>query len=239
MKTTQTISMVCGLALAWGASAQSLYEVDRPVPDALRGSSAQQEAGPPRAPTAGVALYDVSLFAITPPEPRVFQENDLITVIVSERSVQERTQSLETEKDYEIDGQLSNFIDLSELLKGRFQDDDDDNFPQVGLNLNNEFTGDGEYEREDRFTDRITARVSEVKPNGTLVLEARRELITDEEESIALLAGVCRQEDVTANNTVQSNQLYDLVLKVENEGEIRKTTKPGLIKQAMDLIFNF
>jgi len=38
---------------------------------------------------------------------------------------------------------------------------------------------------------------------------------------------------------VQSNQLYDLALRVENEGEIRKTTKPGLIKQAMDLLFNF
>ena len=37
---------------------------------------------------------------------------------------------------------------------------------------NNSFKGDGQYERKDNFTARITATVLEVKPNGTLVLDS-------------------------------------------------------------------
>jgi len=227
------------LAAASTASAQSLYEIGRPDSDAIRGTSAVAEIGPPVAPDAGVALQEASLFVITPPEPRTFQENDLVTVIVSERSKADRSQTVETEKEYDIEGQLSNFLDLSELLKGRFVDDDDDNFPQIGLDLKNEFKGEGDYERSDTITDRITARVVEVKPNGTLLLEARRMIKTDDEVQVATLSGVCRQLDITNRNTVQSNQLFDMTLIVENEGMIRKTTKPGFIKQAMDLLFNF
>ncbi|MEQ9616441.1 MAG: flagellar basal body L-ring protein FlgH [Phycisphaerales bacterium] len=240
MNTSRPIAASALLALAAASvNAQSLYEVGQPQRDPLRGNVTPHTSGPTDSPTAGIALHDVSLFAITPPEPRVFEENDLVTVIVSERSQTERSQSIETEKEYELDGELSNFLDLSELLKGRFQNDPDDNFPQLGLDINKEFTGEGDYEREDRVTDRITARVVEVKPNGTLLLEARRTIKTDDEESVVSLSGVCRQEDVTGNNTVQSNQLFDLALVAENEGEIRKTTKPGLIKQALDILFNF
>lgn len=240
MKRSRIIVIPVVLALGAGASAQSLYEVDKPrASENVRDGSRASEVGPPRAPSAGLALHEVSLFAITPPEPREFEENDLVTVIVSERSQFDRSQSLETEKEYELAAELASFLDLSELLKGRFQIDDDDNLPEVGLNLNKEFEGEGDYERADSLTDRITARVAEVKPNGTLLLEARRTIRTDEEESRALLSGVCRQEDITASNTVQSNQLFDLSLQVENDGELKKTSKPGLIKQAMDLLFNF
>ena len=239
MMNWKTVSAASALAMCSSACAQSLYEVSGPVDESIRGVGGASLAGPPRAPSAGVALHEVSLFAITPPEPREFEKNDLVTVIISERSQFDRSQTLETEKEYQLEGELANFLDLSELVQGRFVGDNDDNLPEVGLDLSNEFEGEGEYEREDEITDRITARVAEVKPNGTLLLEAQRTIKTDDEESHALLSGICRQEDITDNNTVQSNQLYDLSLQVENDGEIRKTTKPGLIKQALDLLFNF
>ncbi len=238
MKMTHIVITAAMAIVASGAHAQSLYEVGQPQKDLIRGYAGPPVIGPPNAPTAGVALHDVSLFAITPPEPRTFSENDLVTVIVSERSRHRRSQTLETEKELAVDGDLTSFLDLSELLKGRLVGDNDTNLPQVGLDLSNEFTGEGEYDRRDRLTDRITARVVEVKPNGTLLLEARRVLKTDDEESIVTFSGICRQEDVTDRNTVQSNQVFDLSLIIENNGELRDTTKPGLIKQALDLLFN-
>ena len=80
----------------------------------------------------------------------------------------------------------------------------------------------GKYERADRIDARITARVLEVKPNGQLVLEAKSVIGTDDESQTFLLSGVCRQEDVTARNTVLSSQLFDLRIDVKNEGEIRQ-----------------
>ncbi len=101
------------------------------------------------------------------------------------------------------------------------------------------FEGEGEYERKERVTARITARVLEVKPNGTLLIEARTSIQTDSEKQTILLAGMCRSEDVSARNTVSSSQLFDLTLNIQHEGQVKKAAEKGLIPRALEAIFNF
>src|SRR5690606_24123486 len=101
-----------------------------------------------------------------------------------------------------------------------------------------EFTGDGAQERRDTITARITAKVLDVKPNGQVVLEARSSIISDEEQ-VMLISGVCRAEDITLTNTVQSTQLADLRLEIHHSGELREAAKKGVLTKLLDTIFNF
>ncbi len=211
------------------ADAQSLFEADAPV--AIEGR-----------PTTGPApeLKAVGLYVIEPPEPRVFQENDQITIIVSERNKLERSQTLETEKDYQINAAVEQFIDLTKLLEARLNvQEESDELPMIGAGFSTETENEGTYEREDTLTARVTARVVEVKPNGILLIEARTTTITDEEMQTITLAGFCRQEDVTIANTVQSNQLYDMTLNIQHDGQVRSAAKKGLIPSFLDAIFGF
>lgn len=225
------IGLMSAGALCVSASAQSLYEMPTVEQDARTGVAAVPEQGLP--------LQQVSLHAIEPPEPRTFQEQDLVTIIVSERSSFEREQTLETEKDYNVSGAVEQFIDLLALLETQVIEDELNRAPRIDLNFSNEFEGEGEYGREDTLTTRITARVLEVKPNGTLLLEARTSLTTDEETQTIVLSGVARTEDVTDTNTVQSNQMFDLNLNVQHEGRVREGAKKGLIPRVIEGIFNF
>ena len=84
-----------------------------------------------------------------------------------------------------------------------------------------------------------TARVLEVKPNGTLLLEARRSIKTDREEALVVISGICRPDDVTVSNTVQSNQMYDMRLDVQNTGDVKNTADKGLITRILEGMFNF
>ena len=97
----------------------------------------------------------------------------------------------------------------------------------------------GEYEREDRFSARIAAEILEVKPNGTVVLEARKRIEKDDEIQTILIAGKVRTEDITLQNTVLSSQLADLTLSVQNEGEVRDAAKKGFLTKLFDTIFAF
>ncbi len=202
---------------------------------------------PPEQPSAPRSMDDSplspaiaasSFIAVQIPEPRQFAENDLITVIIRESFKTDLRASLETAKDLKLEGEVSEFIDLDKLMQlmvrpygfpgGK---------PKVGVDLTNEWEGDGDYSREESMTGRMTARVADVKPNGTLVLEARQTMIHDKEELTIVLTGTCRAADVTIDNTVLSTELYDLHLDKQHKGELRKSTKKGLLTQFFDALF--
>lgn len=230
----------------WDADADGPAPMQTPAEAHHEGVPDRAASGAPRArlmrgaPRRAPQLAEISLFAIDPPTAREFAENDLITIIISERSKTERNQKLDSTKEYDLDAKITAWIDLMQLLELRAVPDGKsaDRLPSVGAELESEFKGDGKYNREDKLTDRIQARVVEVKPNGTLLLEARRSLRTDEEGQEVVLSGTCRQEDVTESNTVQSNQLYDMMLNVQNTGQVKNAGEKGLIPRVLDGLFN-
>ena len=230
-------------ACAGPAFAQSLYERPEaqaaPAPSEGGGAGGGGAAAP--SGEAAPALDQVSLIAVTPPEPPSFGENDLITIIISEKSKADRSHEFENDKGYLIDGQVFSSVDLMKLLELRLQQgrDESDDLPQLRLGWDQGFEAEAEYEREDEVTARVTARVVEVKPNGTLLLEARTVIKTDTEEQTITLSGYCRTEDVTAANTVQSNQMYDLNLNMQHTGDVRDGGQKGWIPRILEAVFNF
>ncbi len=217
------------------AMGQSLYE--RPV--AAAGGERVAAAAARPDPAGAPALAEVSLLAVEAPKPREFQENDLVTIIVSERSKLDRTLETDNEKKYDQRIAFTKFLDLVALLGQRVEATSAAQLPQVAIKTNNKFEGDAQTTQEDKITDRLTARVLEAKPNGTLVLEARRSWTTDEDSTVITLSGICRGEDVTDKNTVQSNQMFDVTMNVQNSGDMRRTNKKGIIPRVLETIFNF
>jgi flagellar L-ring protein precursor FlgH len=185
---------------------------------------------PPQASTGDPhALRDGSLFAIAPPKTRTFTKHDLIQVIVREQSRAESTHELETEKDYSIDGRVNAW---PEFLGGLSAD-----LHALDVELGKDFSGEGDYKREDDFTARLTAEVIDLLPNGNLVLEARTSIHTDEEESMILVTGICRPEDVDASNSVLSSRVHDLKIQKMHEGELKRSNEKGIIARILDTIF--
>ncbi|MGE3107764.1 MAG: flagellar basal body L-ring protein FlgH [Phycisphaerales bacterium] len=227
--------MMGGIALACSGHAAVVYGQslnERPVDAPLRSS--------PTAPAPDAAvLVGVSLFAVTPPPPKTFAKNDLIEIVINESSLQKHEQSLDTKKDYSIEAELAKFPSLRNLLELQLRNGDSQAKASLDVSSKNTFKGDGQYERKDRFTARITATVLEVKPNGTLVLEAKKSFTSNDEETVLVMSGVCRPDDITTQNTIQSSQLANLSLTVRNAGDVKDASKKGFIPQVLDTIFNF
>ncbi|RMH13779.1 MAG: flagellar basal body L-ring protein FlgH [Planctomycetota bacterium] len=180
-----------------------------------------------------------SFLFVQPPEPRTFMAHDLITIIIDEVSKQEASQSLETKKDSTASVGVNALIDPWELLELRLREGGLSNQSLLDLTTKRKFKGEGDYERSDRFSAKITAEILEVKPNGTLVLQAIKTIQKDEETQTLVLSGVARQEDVTNRNTILSTQLANLTLTAKNEGQVRDSARKGLITRVLDAVFNF
>jgi flagellar L-ring protein precursor FlgH len=218
---------------AWGQSS-SLFV--RPVAAPPPAAGSEPRAG-------STAISAASLAAIRPAEPRYFALHDLVTIVVRESTQADSDASLKTEKDVSFDGKVTAFPNLSpaELLKLSLEPApfSKNGKPELGVQYNNKFKGDGSYSREDTLTARLTAEVVDIKPNGNLVLEARKFIKNDKETLTLTLTGVCQPGDVSIDDTVLSTQLFDLRVTAAHGGELRKATKKGIITKALEWIFNF
>jgi flagellar L-ring protein precursor FlgH len=190
-------------------------------------------------PDSTEPLEATSMFVVTPPDPRTFEVHDLISILIDENSQSTMEQNLETKKDYSMSGSVESFPSLRHLLELQLQNGDSQRMAELRLDYANDYTGDGKAERKDRITARITAEVIDVKPNGTLVIEARKSIRENRESKTILLSGTCRQEDVTDNNTVSSSQIASLTLAIETEGEVHRSARKGLIPRALETLFAF
>ncbi len=186
-----------------------------------------------------IALEDVSLMYIEEPEAKQYRAHDIVTIIIDEVSNQTSSQTLETEKESETSASINTLVDVLQLLELRLKDQAISDLDLVDVSAEREFKGEGDYDRSDRFSARIAAEVLEVKPNGTLVLQATKRITKDDEEQVLVLAGVARSEDITAQNTILSSQLANLSLAVENEGEVKNAAKKGFLTKFFDTLFAF
>lgn len=180
-----------------------------------------------------------SMLFLEPPQPRKFMAHDLVTIIVEETSRQTSSQSLDTKKETTAGLTVGALVDPWELLELRLRQGALTDQTLLEADLGSEFKGEGDYERSDNFNAKITAEIIEIKPNGTLVLQATKTITKDEEVQTLVLAGVARQEDITDRNTILSTQMANLSITVENEGNVRDAAKKGILTRVMDAVFNF
>jgi flagellar L-ring protein precursor FlgH len=188
--------------------------------------------------TSAVKPSQVSFFAVPEPQPKTLKVHDLVQIIVQEQSAISSKGTNNMSRDSELDAKVNNFVKL-DLSKLKLQGLQPSISPEINLSGIRSFQGQGDVERSDSFTARITAEVVDVKPNGTCVLQARTRIKTDEEEQQFILTGTCRVEDITADDTVTSTQLFDLDLQKNHKGDVRQATKRGSLGKLLDVLNPF
>lgn len=246
-KTALQIGLVLLLPAAAHAQSSSLYVTDTAEarPAAAHGEAVQAELAersedrPPDRLSKSVAR--VSLLAVKIPEPHKFAVHDLITIIISETTESDSKANFKNTKESKYDGDISSFpsLSLADLLKAQIQGGALSNPAQVAAHMKKDYNADGEASRSDTFTSRVTAEIIDVKPNGTLVVQARKFIKTDEESLDLLITGTCRKQDVGADNTVLSTLLHDLRLTKKHSGELASGTNKGWLTKLFDFILPF
>jgi len=249
------VGALWGLA-AWpvaaGAQTNSLFNA-RPKPAPTSQPAAVQAATPwhGTAPAAlptmqndrlitrpNATLLRVSPLAVAPPEAEKIGVSSWITVVVLESKTATSDSTLESKKDWTFDAELKKWLRLSDehgVVPAKLEGGN----PAAGLDLKNDYKGDGKYDRKDSLTTRIEAQVVDVKPNGSLVIAANKSITVDEEGYTITLTGECRSQDVTAQNTVLSTQIGDMRIEVQHHGAVRDAARRGWLMRGLDFIRPF
>jgi flagellar L-ring protein precursor FlgH len=186
--------------------------------------------------TAGSA----SFYNVPEPKPKLLKKHDLVTIIIRENSQFTTNGTTDLKHGNDLDAIIDSYVMLGWQGNGPSINEHAPVTPiELKTSGQRDFKGTATLERDDTFTGRITAEVVDVKPNGTLILQATETIKTDEEEQRVTLIGTCRVEDITADNGVLSNQLFNLQLSKQHKGAVKDTQTRGIFTRLLDWINPF
>ncbi|MEM9825569.1 MAG: flagellar basal body L-ring protein FlgH [Planctomycetota bacterium] len=179
-----------------------------------------------------VYLQSASWTHQPPPPVRVFRKNDIITIRVDELSRVLAEGEAETRKQTLFQTVLSDWIRIQNFrLRPDPQEDGD---PTVAAQSNNQYRAESGVETRESITFNIAAKIVDIRPNGTLLLEARKAIRVNDNLWETSLAGSCRAADVAPDNVVLSRDLIDLEIRKDDRGHLREGYQRGWLQRAID-----
>lgn len=98
-------------------------------------------------------------------------------------------------------------------------------------------SGNGSTNQNAKMTAKMSAVVKEVLPNGSLIIEGRRSLVTNKDTQTFVLSGLIRQRDILPDNTIASSKIAEAEIKMEGKGQISERQRKGILTTILDWLF--
>jgi len=127
----------------------------------------------------------ISFTSVASPQARRYKKNDILTVVVREDSDSTSNGKGNAQKTQNFDLRFNSFIQMALSQSGVptvGTVGNPSSLPEIKFKYDNNRQTDAAQERQDSFSARISATVVDVKPNGTMVIEAVKQIIVDKEE---------------------------------------------------------
>lgn len=142
------------------------------------------------------------------------------TIIVN--IVERNTASAKSNTKADRESSISASVDTLNRLPGK---------SLVGLGLGatsaNAFDGSGESAANNVFTGTIAATVTEVLPNGNLLVSGEKQVAINQGKEYIRFSGVINPHTITAANTVNSSQVADARIEYKGTGYPNETQNMG------------
>jgi flagellar L-ring protein precursor FlgH len=168
-------------------------------------------------------------------DQRAHQVGDILTVTVNindQANWQNETQRSRTDK---MDSGIDNFFGKSKVpimnapVPTRI-------FTADGTTS---VDGKGAITRQEAVTTNVAAVVTQVLPNGNLVVEGKQEVRVNFEVRELIVAGVVRPEDIQSDNTIDSTKIAEARIAYGGRGQITTVQQPPWGQQVLDVLLPF
>jgi len=171
-------------------------------------------------------------------DQRAGEVGDILSVVINIDDSAELENETTRSRDAGENAGLANFFGFSGQLDN-FLPDEVDPASLVDASSTSEHTGLGEIEREEQISMRVATMVTQVLPNGNLVVAGRQEVRVNYENRILQITGIVRPEDITSTNEISHEDIAEARIVYGGEGQLTDVQQPRYGQQIYDIIFPF
>jgi flagellar L-ring protein precursor FlgH len=161
---------------------------------------------------------------------------DILTIIIQENNGATRQNNTTTSKKTSLNAAIASFLyppSATGLLSKKGQ------LPAMNYTSDAEFAGGGSINNAETITAQVAVRVVDVLPNGNMVIEGTLRTAFSGEKQDAIVRGVVRPDDVSANNTLYSYNVADATIQFISKGTITDAQKKGWFTRVWDKLSPF
>lgn len=160
---------------------------------------------------------------------------DILTVLIDiEDRAQLQNQTQRRRANTE-NASLPSFFGFESKLDNIFPDDvDPANLVELGSDSSS--AGSGSVNRTERILLRVAAVVTQVLPNGNLVIAGRQEVRVNYELRELRIAGVIRPEDISNMNAIDYDKIAEARIAYGGRGQLTDVQQPRYGQQVLDVI---
>ena len=145
---------------------------------------------------------------------------DILTIVVAESAIASSSQSKKASRESSLEDAVQRFV-FSGLgaHKGAM--------PGVSTSGSANFSGGGDVSNSQSISARAAVLVTDVLPNGNLVIEGVRVVSFSGETQYVVLHGLVRRDDISRDNSVVSTNIADARIEFHAEGSLTDAQKRG------------
>ena len=167
--------------------------------------------------------YNIALFE----DSKAHRIGDIITIILLENTNASKSASTTTTKESKLDIGAPTIFGAGVIKDG---------LPilSAASDTSRDFTGEGDSSQSNKLTGQISVTVSDVLPNGNLVVQGEKLLTLNQGSEHIRISGIIRSADVSPNNTVDSSKVADARIVYGGQGVIAEANTKGWMQRFFD-----
>ena len=171
-------------------------------------------------------------------DQRANQVGDILTVVIAIKDEAKISNTSERSRKNAEDAAASSFLGYEAGLGAVFPEAVN---PSSLINLDSASNsqGAGSVKRDEAINLRVAALVTQVLPNGNLVIAGRQEVRVNYEVRELQVQGLIRPEDVASTNTVNYDQIAEARISYGGRGQISDVQQPRYGQQIFDVLWPF
>jgi len=166
-------------------------------------------------------------------DQRAHQVGDILTVTVNITDSANISNETQRSRNNATDSSITNFLGQGKIL----------GLPLPGSLLNAGATassdGKGSVQRQEALVTNVAAVVTQVLPNGNLVVEGKQEIRVNYEIRELVVAGIVRPEDIQSDNTIDSSKIAQARISYGGRGQLNDVQQERWGQQISDIVLPF
>ena len=179
-------------------------------------------------PLAGVSVA-ASLWSDSGPGASLYSDHraravgDILTIVISESFTASRTGAANNSKASSVGVNAGAGI-FRGLMPGTAGSSDS-------------FKASGSLTNSNTMTGRMTVTISEIKPNGNLIISGTQMIKQNNEEQKIIVSGEVRPDDIQPDNTISSSMVANAQINIAGKGPLSEKQRQGILTQLFNFLF--